>query len=285
MTATLSPLRRGRADPSTRVERGAFWRATRNIDGPVTVCVEQDGQDARVHAWGAGAARALEDAAVLLGAHDDPSAFRPVHPILRDAHRRLSGVRQCNTQRPSEAITPSIIEQKVTSMEAHGTYQGLIRRFGEPAPGPVPLRLPPEPSVLAALPYYAYHPFGLERRRADTVRRAAAHAERLDQCAHLPVQEAYARMLAVPGVGAWTAAEVAGIALGDLDAVSVGDYHLKNVVSFFFTGERRGTDERMLELLEPYRGHRARVLRTIGASGIAPARRGPRMSPNDFASR
>ena len=38
----------------------------------------------------------------------------------------------------------------------------------------------------------------------------------------------------------------------------------------------------MLELLEPYRGHRYRVLRLIELSGLAPPRRGPRYAGRDY---
>lgn len=95
----------------------------------------------------------------------------------------------------------------------------------------------------------------------------------------MAMPDAYARLQAFPGVGPWSAAEVANVALGDPDAVSVGDYHLKNQVSWALAGEPRGTDERMVELLEPWRGHRARVLRLILAGGIGAPRYGPRM-PN-----
>ena len=71
--------------------------------------------------------------------------------------------------------------------------------------------------------------------------------------------------MAVPGIGPWTAAEVGVRALGDADAVSVGDFHLPNLVAFALAGEPRGTDARMLELLEPYRGQRARVVRLARA--------------------
>ena len=63
--------------------------------------------------------------------------------------------------------------------------------------------------------------------------------------------------------------------------MSVGDFHLKNLVAFALAGEPRGTDERMLELLEPWRGHRARVIRLLEASGIEAPKYGPRYSPPD----
>jgi 3-methyladenine DNA glycosylase/8-oxoguanine DNA glycosylase len=77
---------------------------------------------------------------------------------------------------------------------------------------------------------------------------------------------------------------VAIVALGNADAVSVGDYHLPHMVSWALTGEPRGSDERMLELLEPYLGHRGRVLRLIGAAGIGAPRLGPRVKLRSFRS-
>jgi 3-methyladenine DNA glycosylase/8-oxoguanine DNA glycosylase len=70
---------------------------------------------------------------------------------------------------------------------------------------------------------------------------------------------------------------VALVALGDADAVSVGDYHLPHLTSWALAGEARGSDERMLELLEPYRGHRGRVLRLLTVSGLVVPRFGPRL--------
>jgi 3-methyladenine DNA glycosylase/8-oxoguanine DNA glycosylase len=58
----------------------------------------------------------------------------------------------------------------------------------------------------------------------------------------------------------------------------VGDYHLKNHVAWVLAGEVRGSDERMVELLEPYRPHRARMMRVIELSGITAPRFGPRLT-------
>jgi 3-methyladenine DNA glycosylase/8-oxoguanine DNA glycosylase len=96
----------------------------------------------------------------------------------------------------------------------------------------------------------------------------------------MPIADATRRLCAIPGIGQWTAAEVAGVAFGDPDAVSLGDYGLPHLVSYALAGEPRGTDERMLELLEPYRGNRGRVLRLLSAGGIDAPRRGPRLPLN-----
>jgi 3-methyladenine DNA glycosylase/8-oxoguanine DNA glycosylase len=175
----------------------------------------------------------------------------------------------------------AIVEQKVTGTEARRVWHGLVRAYGEPAPGPpdVGLRLLPAPAVLAALPYYRYHTLGLERRRADLIRAVASRASWFEATVDLPLPEAYARLQAVPGIGPWTAAEVAVRALGDVDAVSVGDFHIPNLVAWVLAGEPRGTDTRMLELLEPYRGRRALVVRLLELSGMRAPRYGPRLSP------
>jgi 3-methyladenine DNA glycosylase/8-oxoguanine DNA glycosylase len=74
------------------------------------------------------------------------------------------------------------------------------------------------------------------------------------------------------------------VALGDPDAVSVGDYHLCHQVVFAFLGQRRGDDELMLELLEPFRPHRQRVVRLIERGAPMPPRRGPRLSRSRLRS-
>ncbi len=127
------------------------------------------------------------------------------------------------------------------------------------------------------MPYWAFHPFALERRRAETVIRVARRAQWLEAGAGMDPAVARARLQAIPGIGPWTAAEVAIVALGDADAVSVGDYHVPNMVSWGLAGEARGDDARMLELLEPYRGQRGRVVRLLEAAGMSAPRRGPRL--------
>jgi 3-methyladenine DNA glycosylase/8-oxoguanine DNA glycosylase len=74
------------------------------------------------------------------------------------------------------------------------------------------------------------------------------------------------------------------VAFGDADAVSVGDYHLPNLVAYALAGEPRADDARMLELLEPYRGHRGRVIRLVMAGGRSPPRYGPRLALNPIAA-
>ena len=284
LRATLAPLRRGGGDPTWAVDGPALWRATRTPEGPATLRLESTPAGVDVVAWGPGSSWAIARAPGLVGVDDDPAALRPHHPLVRDLQLRLAGIRLGRTEAVLEALVPAILEQKVTGDQARRGYRGLLLAYGEPAPGPGGpggrrLVVPPPPAALARLPYYAFHPFGIERRRAETLRRAASSGPTIEAIVRLPLADAYARLVAIPGIGPWTAAEVAARALGDPDAVSLGDYHLPHLVAWALAGEPRGTDERMLELLEPYRGQRARVIRLLEASGIRPPRRGPRLAP------
>ena len=273
---TLGPLRRGRSDPTVRFAPEGFWRATRTPEGPATMLLAQSGGHVDVEAWGRGAEWALEVAADLIGGRDDPSGFAPEDPLLRELHRTHPGMRIGRSGAVVEALVPTILEQKVTGGEAKRSYARLMRALGEPAPGPDGLIVPPAPEVLAGTPSYAYHRFGIERRRAETIRRACDRASRLEEAAGMSPDDAARRLSAIPGVGPWSAAEVCRIAIGDADAVPVGDFHLPGMVGWALAGEERADDARMLELLEPYRGHRARVLRLLEVAGPSPPRRAPK---------
>jgi 3-methyladenine DNA glycosylase/8-oxoguanine DNA glycosylase len=276
---TLAPLWRGAGDPTMRLGADGAWRATRTPQGPATIHLAVVDGALRARAWGDGADWALEHAPAMAGLLDDPTALRTDHPRIRELARRHPGLRFPRTLAVIESLVPAIIEQKVTGDEAHRAWRGLVQTHGEPAPGPAGqagMRVPPAPTGLAGLPYYAYHAFGLERRRAETIRRVADRAGWLEAATTLDPEAAQARLRLLPGVGPWTAAEVAARAWGDPDAVSVGDYHLPGLIVWALAGESHGTDERMLELLEPFRGQRGRVIRLLEISGIRAERHGPR---------
>jgi 3-methyladenine DNA glycosylase/8-oxoguanine DNA glycosylase len=256
---------------------GGWWRAVRTPEGAATVrfCAERHG--VHVRAWGPGAEWLLGAAPGWLGARDSLEGFEPKGVVL-DLHRRMPGLRIGRSGLVFDTIVPTVLAQKVTGREAGRSWGSLVRTLARPAPGPgaAGLVLPPPAEALAALPYQDYHPHGVEMRRANVIRGLAAGAARLERAADLPLPKAYPLLRSFPGVGAWTAAEVAGPALGDADAVSVGDYHIPNTVSWALAGEPRGTDERMLELLAPYEGHRGRVIRLLEAAGLTAPRFGPR---------
>ena len=282
---TLGQLAMGRYDPCARFVDGSFWLALRTPEGPGTLSLSRVGGELQAKAYGPGAGWLLDRAKAVAGLHDDLDSFGELagsHPVVARLARVHSGLRLPATGRIFPRLLRNILEQKVTGKEAYRAYAATMRQFAEPAPGPLDgLLLPPDPRAVADTPYWVYHPFGVEQRRADTLRRAAAVAERLEACTD--AAEATRRLIAIPGIGPWTAAEVVRVVYGDPDAVSVGDYHIPHMVAWALAGEPRASDARMLELLEPFRGHRGRVCTLLEAAGLGAPRFGPRMPIRSFA--
>ena len=279
--STLAPIGLGL---SLRVHHNEAWRATRTPEGPSTIHLTYSVPIVEVEAWGPGADWAAARAAAVCGEEDDASGFQPRHRLISDLHRRHPGLRLTRTHAVFEALVPAVLAQKVTTIEAEAGYRALVAALGEPAPGPERLKVPPSAQVLARTPYWAFHRFGVERRRAEVIIRAARSAYRLEEITTMDIASAYRRLQAFPGIGPWTAAKVALVALGDPDAVQLGDYHLPHAVGYALDGTARSTDERMLELLNPYRGHRARVIRLLTISGISAPRFGPKQPLRNIAN-
>ena len=257
----------------------------------------------RAWAWGTGAEWLLDALPAALGLYDDVSGFEPSgHPVIRDSAHCNPGFRLGRSGRLMEALVPAILEQKVVILEAHRAWRILLSKFGTEPPGPAPrgMRVFPDPAVWRRIPSWEWHRAGVEGVRAETIIRAATVAGSLERLLALSHEEADRRLQTIPGIGVWTSAEARQRAAGDPDAVSVGDYHLKNVVGWALAGKDRSSDEEMLALLEPFKGHRHRATRLIGLSGQGtrprpgagqnrygsrargPQRRGPRMSVRDY---
>jgi 3-methyladenine DNA glycosylase/8-oxoguanine DNA glycosylase len=304
---TLSAHGRGLGDPTYQVDGvGAVWRTSLTPDGPGTIRVlpatraEQgprsradlaSGSRVVAYAWGPGGAWLLESLPAILGLYDDISGFDPAsHPVLRQVAKRHPGFRLGRSGRLMEALVPAILEQKVVSLEAHRAWKILLSRYGTLPPGPAPrgMRVFPPPKTWRLIPSWEWHKAGVEGVRAQTIIRAVTVAATLERLlgpvGETRAEEAGRKLRTLPGIGPWTSAETLQRAAGDPDAVSVGDYNLPTAVGYALAGRETTDDEQMLELLEPYKGHRHRVARLVELSGLRPPRRGPRMSVRDYRS-
>jgi 3-methyladenine DNA glycosylase/8-oxoguanine DNA glycosylase len=275
---TFGPLVRGRYDPSSRVVGDDWWHAMHSPDGPVTLLVRADraGATVRVQAWGSGRAWAVEHAADIVGLHDEPLGFAPAHVVVASLHRRMRGLRVIRLGAVLDLAVATTVEQRVTTVEARRSWQALVRRHGTPAPGGRRFLLPPSEQVLRALPDWEWRRIGVENRRSSTVRGLARDAPGLERAVVAGAATVERRLRSLRGIGPWTAAHVTHFASGDADAVPIGDWHLPGHVGFALAGEPRADDDRMLELLEPFRPHRARVWRMIVSGTRSPPRRAPR---------
>ncbi|MFD5404618.1 DNA-3-methyladenine glycosylase family protein [Streptomyces griseorubiginosus] len=282
----LGALRRGPGDPTFRaMPDGSVWRASLTPAGPGTLRVCVYGGEVRGEAWGPGAEWLLSQLPELLGAADDPSAFVPRHRIVAHTWHRRPGLRLTRTGLVLESLIPSVLEQKVTTDEAYRAWRLLVRKFGEPAPGPAAggrLWVMPAPRTWALIPSWEWHRAGVDNKRASTILRCVRVAARLEEAMSMAPAAAQARLEVVPGVGPWTSAEVVQRSHGAADAVTVGDLHLPGIVGFALAGDRDADDAVMLSLLEPYAGQRHRAARLILLSGRTPGRRAPRMTRGDI---
>ncbi|MBB3678250.1 DNA-3-methyladenine glycosylase family protein [Modestobacter versicolor] len=282
----LSRDRRGTGDPTVRFAESGVWRTTTTPDGPATVRLTGSVIALRVQAWGPGAAWAGAAVPRWLGAEDRTEGFdADAHPLVARLHRGAPWLRLGSTGRVWDALVPAVLEQKVTGIEAHRTWRELLRLAGEPAPGPAPegMRVVPSAERVLAVTDWQWHACGLDGARRRALRAVASVASRLEAAVHDDCADLRRRLQSVPGIGVWTAAEVAQRAVGCPDSVSVGDYHLKNLVGWSLAG-RKTDDAGMLELLEPWRGHRQRVVRLLEVGGSMPPKRGPRMAPTQYRS-
>lgn len=284
MPAIWGVFRRGAGDPAWRVAGGALWRGIGTPEGPTTLRTLARPAEGVVcaEAWGPGADWVLDRLPVMLGDEDAAAeSFDPLHPLVAESRRRHPGWRVPRTGLVMEALVPAIVEQKVTGQEAFSGWRRIVRRFGEPAPGPggaLGIHVHPTPQVLRQIPSWEWLRAGVSPQRADTVMRVAALADRLEELPSLDLAAARRRLVSIPGVGVWTAAETAHRALGDPDAVSFGDYHVAANMGWALTGHPVG-DEALVEVLRPWGGQRYRVQRYLELAGATRPRHGARMAP------
>jgi 3-methyladenine DNA glycosylase/8-oxoguanine DNA glycosylase len=274
----LAWYRTGRGDPTTWLGAGAMVRAVLTPDGPATFRIgwNEPARGLTVDAWGPGAAWAVRAAPAMTALGKDVEPPADYHRLVTKAAHQRPGFAAGASGDLYHALLPTVIAQRITAGEAVRQWAMLTRRLGEPAPGPFQgLMLPPHPERLAEMPTWWFHPIGIEVKRARTLVAIARVAHRLWDWALLGADGAAAKLALVAGVGPWTIGMVRGPVFGDDDAVPVGDYHFPHTVSWNLAGEPRGDDARMLELLEPYRPQRGRVLRLIGLAG----RRAPAFGP------
>jgi 3-methyladenine DNA glycosylase/8-oxoguanine DNA glycosylase len=283
VATVLGPLRRGAGDPAYRQDAsGVLWLTANTPAGAGTVVLHRQDREVEANAWGEGAEWLLDGLPALLGADDNVDEFRAHHPLIEQTWRRMPGLRLGATGRVWDALLPAVLEQKVTGHEARRSYRDLCRRFGAPAPGPAPegMRVPPTPRALLSINDWEWHEAGVDGARRRALIACAQVAHRLGRAAELRGEQGRRLLRLVPGIGIWTAAEVAQRAWGDPDAVSVGDFHIPSIVGWALVGHPLD-DDGMLEVLAPYAPQRHRAVRYIEASGFRKPRFGPRLSPRD----
>lgn len=271
LAATLSSLRMGVADPCWRAAADGTWTwATRTPAGDLTLRFTPGDDGVGVEAWGEAADWAPALLPGVLGVHDRPEHLRAAGGPVADLVARFPGFRLARSARMVDAATMGVCRRGVSTFEAGRSWSLLVEALGDDAPGPDGLRLPPAPRRLAAAEPYELHVLGLERQRADEVRRIASHAPRLELAGGEPAQDVVDRLRGIAGLGADAVDHARSVALGAPDALPVIDAHHRSALVALL-GADGGAVPDVDALLEVHRPHRGRVVRLAGLALDAPS--------------
>ncbi len=180
----------------------------------------------------------------LLGAAFDLQAFYEFaagEPVLALLTPRLAGLRPPLNPDPFETLVTAISAQQVSLRAAFAVRNRFIERYGKRGvhafafPTPERLRGVSPDDLLAV---------GFSRRKAEYILGLAERAEELSELAALPDDDVKARLVAMRGLGEWTADWFLARHLARPRAWPAGDLGLRKAVgAFYFEGRMPTIDE------------------------------------------
>jgi DNA-3-methyladenine glycosylase II len=170
----------------------------------------------------------------LLGAVFDLDAFTrwaAAEPVLARLAVALAGFRPPLAPDPFESLVTSITAQQVSLQSAFAIRSRFVDRLG--LPGRVASAFPERERVAAASEEELVS-LGFSRRKAEYVVGLARSDLDLDALADLPDDEVKERLVAVRGLGEWTADWFLARHLGRPHAWPAGDLGLRKAVRIFY---------------------------------------------------
>jgi len=188
------------------------------------------------------------------------SRFAPSNPTLADIVPRLAGLRPPIAPDPFEALVSSITAQQVSLHSAFAVRSRMIERFGRRAEHAYAF---PTRERLARAGEDDLAALGFSRRKAAYVLGLARSELDLDGLAALPDDEVKARLVAIRGLGEWSADWFLARHLARPRAWPAGDLGLRKAVSTFYAGGRPLTIEEVRALgarFEPFQNLSAHYL-------------------------
>jgi DNA-3-methyladenine glycosylase II len=173
----------------------------------------------------------------LLGLAFDLDAFRAFaagHAHLAELESRLRGFRPPLVPDPFEMLVGSIVSQQVSLFSAFAIRNRLVERFGVRAEHASAF---PTRERLAAAAESELLELGFSRRKAEYVVGIARSDLDLDALARLPDDEVKARLVAVRGLGEWSADWYLARHLGRPEAWPAGDLILRRAAEALYRDE------------------------------------------------
>ena len=250
----------GRFDPTAREAPGVVCKMHLDASGALVEWRFRElPQGLRVEQQG-GTAASFDAFTAQFPPDDGALEFQSTH-VLLDRLADLRGLRFLRVPWPFDLAAAVILQQRVRWQDGYGDFAKVARRFGVKMPAGHAF---PSPSTLAGKSVAQIESLGIDAKRARALI-GLAKAEVWRPFLHPDAErdEVRRRLRMINGIGPWTTEMVLGYGFGDTDAVPTGDLHFPSMVSKALVGEEAADDGRMLELLEPYRGQRFRVIRLL----------------------
>ena len=158
-------------------------------------------------------------------------------------------------ERPADAygaLLRAIVGQQLSTKAARTIYRRVCDLFGGSTPSPEQLLEASEEDLRAA---------GLSRRKVEYIRDLASHVLdgelELDRLTDLSDEEVIAEIVAVRGLGQWTAEMFLLFHLERPDVLSGGDLGIRKAIQVEYELPEMPTPQRVLEIGEPWRPHRS----------------------------
>jgi AraC family transcriptional regulator, regulatory protein of adaptative response / DNA-3-methyladenine glycosylase II len=259
-----------RAVPGVEDVAGGVYRRTLRLPGGGTavVALEPDHDSVRTTLGleSPGALDAVVDRCRrLLDLDADPRAYTAVlaaDPALAPRVRANPGQRAPGTVDPAETAVRAVLGQQVSLAAGRTLAARLVAACGAPlrvADGDALTHAFPAPEAIAAADLGAV---GMPRARQRTLRELCARlsAGDLVLAAGADAAEVRERLLAVPGIGPWTADYIALRALADPDAFPAGDLGLRRAARSLGLPSDAAALEARAERWRPWRRYAAHYL-------------------------
>jgi DNA-3-methyladenine glycosylase II len=151
------------------------------------------------------------------------------------------------------ALVRSIVGQQLSTRAARAIYARLIDRFHGGTPTPAEI-LADDPEKVRAAAGLSHAKVGFLRSLAEHVLDGSLELERLDK---LPDEEVIAELVAVKGLGPWTAHMFLMFHLGRPDVLPVGDLGIRRAIREHYGLAEVPDAAEMERIAEPWRPYRS----------------------------
>ncbi|HEU4977606.1 MAG TPA: DNA-3-methyladenine glycosylase [Solirubrobacteraceae bacterium] len=157
------------------------------------------------------------------------------------------------------ALLRAIVGQQLSTTAARAIYGRLVERFGGRTPSPQQL-LDDDPEEMRPA-------VGLSRAKVASLRSLAEHVIsgelELERVAELPDEELIAELVAVKGIGVWTAHMFLMFQLERPDVLAVGDLGIRRAVERAYGLPALPDADELTALAEPWRPYRSAACRLL----------------------